>query len=552
MNKASLFGTLAVLGAALLGTAGHGADHVASVGVPAARLITEDQYVNTLKVVFGPGLKLAPRFAPIPRVQGLVAVGSSHATMTAGALDQFDNAARLVADQVTGRENRDFLITCRPKSNTAADDACAQETLTRIGRVLFRRPLTTAETKAYVKAANQNAESIHDFYRGLAVSMSAMFIAPDFLYVPQPTQTVRGKTTLTAYGKAARLSLLLWNSYPDDALLNAAESGALNTPKGLQAQVERMVASPRLQAGVRNFFDDMLVFENFETLSKDATTFPTFTYKVSVDAREQTLRTVAAIVRDDADFRDIFTTRKTFLTNDLGSIYGVRIDKPDEWVPYEFPANDPHAGILTHVSFTALYAQPGRTSPTRRGKAIREIFLCQKVPDPPANVDFSKLTNPDPSLKTSRDRLEAHRSNPVCAGCHKITDPMGLGMENFDGAGFYRAEEQKAPIDARGDLEGVQFSDAVGLSKALHDSPKATSCLTQRMLGYALGRPLDSNDEALVKSLNEDFINSGYRVRHLMQTIAINDAFYNVEDRSAKVPTKEASNASSSVQKQGS
>ena len=555
MNRASLLGTVTLLGACLLGTAaGYGSDRGDSAVAPASRIITEAQYVNTLGVIFGPGLRLSPNFAPIPRVDGLVAVGTSKAEMTPGALDQFDKVARAVADSVTGPQNRDFLVSCKPKSDTAADDRCAKEFVTTVGRLLFRRPLTSGETQAYLAIARQASEGVHDFYRGLGVTLSSLLIAPEFLYVTQPTQMSGGQLRLTSLGKASRLSMLLWNSYPDSELLSAAESGVLDTPKGLQKQVDRMIASPRLEAGVRGFFEDMLVFENFETLSKDATTFPSFTNKVSMDAHEQTLRTlVAHVVQDDADYRDIFTTRKTFLTNDLGSIYGVKIDDPEGWIAYNFPPSDPRAGILTQVSFLALYAQPGRTSPTRRGKAIREIFLCQKVPNPPANVDFSKLQNPDPALKTSRDRLEAHRSNPVCAGCHKITDPLGLALENFDGAGAYRAEENHAAIDASGQLDGAAFADAAGLARKLHDSPQVSACLTQRLLSYALGRPLNAQDNAWTKSAVDDFAQHGYRAKHLMQTIATSDAFYAVDERATKPETtKAAADVPVSVPKQGS
>ncbi len=556
MNRAALFGAISLLSATLLGNAaGYGADKAGIVaGTPPARIITEEQYINTLGVIFGPGLRFSPNFAPVPRVEGLVAIGTSKAEMTPGALDQFDKVARLVADVVTSPQNRDFLISCKPKSEASADDRCAKEFLTRVGGLLYRRPLTAAETKTYVAIAHNAAENVNDFYRGLSVTLSSLLIAPEFLYISQPTETVKGQLRLTALGKASRLSLMLWNSFPDDALLKAAADGSLNTPKGLQAQVDRMIASPRLEAGVRGFFDDMLVFEAFDTLAKDATTFPSFTNKVGLDAREQTLRTlVAHVVQDDLDYRDIFTTRKTFLTNDLGSIYGVRIDDPEGWIPYEFPANDPRAGILTQASFLAVYAQPGRTSPTRRGKAIREVFLCQKVPNPPANVDFSKLQNPDPSLKTSRDRLEAHRSNPVCAGCHKITDPIGLALEHFDGAGAYRAEENKAPIDASGQFDGAAFADAAGLARTLHDSPRVSTCLTQRMLSYSLGRPLDAGDDAWTKSATDDFAQHGYRVKHLMQTIATSEAFYAVGDHTAKPEiTKAAADAPVSAPKQGS
>src|SRR6185503_18624306 len=143
----------------------------------------------------------------------------------------------------------------------------------------------------------------------------------------------------------------------------------------------------------------------------------------------------------------------------------------------------------THVSFLASHAHPGRSSATRRGKALRELLLCQPVPLPPPNVDFSVLNDPTSPFKTARDRVNFHLQNPVCAGCHKITDPMGLALENFDGAGAYRAEEKGQEIDASGAFDGKPFTGAVGLGKALHDNPALTSCLVKRAYSYGSGSP---------------------------------------------------------------
>src|SRR5262249_4661582 len=159
------------------------------------------------------------------------------------------------------------------------------------------------------------------------------------------------------------------------------------------------------------------------------------------------------------------------------SIYRVPISiaGPLDWSAYELPENDPRAGILTQVGFLAVNAHPGRSSATRRGRALRENIMCQKVPDPPPNVDFSAIETPDPKIRTARERLAIHCTNPVCAGCHKITDPIGLSLETFDGAGEYRASEKGAPIDASGSLNGKNFEDAKGLGAAVHDDPAVTS-----------------------------------------------------------------------------
>src|SRR5262249_6593 len=150
------------------------------------------------------------------------------------------------------------------------------------------------------------------------------------------------------------------------------------------------------------------------------------------------------------------------------------------WVPYEFPPGDPHVGILTHASFLSLHSHPGRTSPTLRGRAIREILMCQKVPDPPGNVDFTLVNQTDNQVhKTARARLAAHATEAMCAGCHKITDPVGLGLENFDSGSDYRSAENGAAIDASGTLDGMRFTNAGELGKALHDSKQVPACLVR-------------------------------------------------------------------------
>src|SRR6185369_12443556 len=167
--------------------------------------------------------------------------------------------------------------------------------------------------------------------------------------------------------------------------------------------------------------------------------------------------------------RDLFTTKHTFLTRALGAIYKVPVSPSHDWLPYDFPEDSPRAGILSHLSFVATFSHPGRSSPTLRGKALRELVLCQPVPDPPNNVDFSKVQNT--ATGTVRERLTGHRANPACASCHRFMDPIGLSLENFDGAGAYRTHENGAVIDASGELDGTKFGDPVSLAQAVRNHP---------------------------------------------------------------------------------
>jgi hypothetical protein len=241
------------------------------------------------------------------------------------------------------------------------------------------------------------------------------------------------------------------------------------------------------------------------------------------------------VVTQRGDYRDLFTSRKTFLTPLLSSVYGVpmrttaALGEQDIWQAYEYPEGDPRAGLLTQVSFVSLHSHPGRTSPTLRGRALREILLCEKIPDPPANVNFTVVQDTsNPLYKTTRERLSAHRSEPMCAGCHKLTDPMGLALENFDSAGGFRATENGKLIDTSGTFSGGSFSDAAGLGKAIHDYPGTTSCLVDKLYAYGVGRTADKGEAQWIAFLKSSFAAVGYRIPDLLRLIATSEAFYRI------------------------
>jgi hypothetical protein len=396
-----------------------------------------------------------------------------------------------------------------------------------------------------VDQAGNAANRLKDFYAGLAIALEGMLVSPDALFVIDTAEKDPDRPRqrrLDAYSLAARLSFFLWNAAPDDALLHAAQTGELYTRKGREQAVNAMLASPRLEDGMRAFFDDMFGFNDFDSLSKDPLKYPTVTGATLADAREQTLRTVIDhLITRDQDYRDLFTTRKTFMSMNLAAIYGV--PTVSGWAPYEFPADSPRAGLLTQVSFLSAHAHPARSSVTRRGKALRELFLCQIVPSPPPNVDFSKLDDPDPSLRTARARLKVHATNASCAGCHKIMDPIGYPLEHFDGAGQYRATEDGAELDTRGSLDGKQFNDVAGLSQALHDHPALPTCLVNRVYTYGIGGPLSvAADKPILEHFKKRFIAAGYKLPDLLRDVALSNAFTAVREVKHPTPTMTASN----------
>lgn len=517
-----------------------------SFAIEQIKLLTPEQYQNIIRDVFGDTIDIKSRIVIAKRrEEGLLAVGLSSSTLSALGFEGAEDIALDVASQVIDKRHRDELIGCGPVAASEFDRDCARRFLSRTGRLLYRRALDEEETNRQLIIAKTGANKTQDFYQGIAKSLVNMLISPNFLFrveyaEPEPAGLLdwfsndARQLRLTGLARASRISFLLWNSAPDEQLLNAAQTGELYTAKGLQREVDRMLKSPRVQDGVRAFFSDMLELERFDTLNKDLNIYPKFTDRAAKDAREQTLRTlVDHLVIRDRDYRDLFNTRKTFLTPSLAALIGVPLVQhranasPDRWTPYEFAEGDPRAGLIAQPSFVALHSHPGRTSPTNRGKALRENILCQEVPEPPPAVDFTLLqADANPQFKTMRERLSAHATQPACAGCHKITDPIGLALENFDAVGGYRTTENGAVIDTRGALDGVSYADAAGLGQALRDNPNVVSCVVKRVYTYGVGRHIYADERKWLKQLRQDFIGDGYRFKPLLRRIATSDKFH--------------------------
>ena len=529
MRRAAELLPIALLMLAVSGCGGEREPPVALESEPRARLLTGAQYANAIAQIFGDDVSASvrPPMPPMQRVDGLLASGAASVGLTSDQVSQIQQAATRIAGLVVDEDHRDFLIPCRPARDTAADAACAAQFLAESGRRLLRRPLDAARI-----AAGETG----DFYQGLALALESLLISPEFLFIVDRTEADParpGERRLDAFSLASRLSFFLWNGPPDDALLDAAGSGELATAAGRARALDRLLASPRIERGMRAFFDDMLAFDEFDSLAKDPQVYPNVTAATLVDAREQTLRTVIDhLLTREADYRDLFTTRRTFMSMPLAAVY--RTPARSGWSAHEFPPDSPRRGIMTHVSFLAANSHAVRSSPTQRGKAMRELLLCQHVPDPPPNVDFSKLEDAE-NARTARERLAVHNSNPSCAGCHLITDPMGLALENFDGAGAFRSTENGAPLDVSGELDGVFFEDVAGLAEAMRNHPKLAYCLVNRLYAYATGGPVQLRyDRDILRQFESRFVADGYRLPALLRQIGLSPALSRIRAAAAE------------------
>lgn len=502
-----------------------------AVGGPALmRRLTESQYRATVADIFGPEVPVAARFERALRADGLIAVGTSEAGISPFSIEQYDAAARGAAEFIFDQEHRSQYLACSPESESEFDAECAREFITRYGPLLFRRPLSEAQITRYLAAAESGAAQLGGFYDGLKYALVGMMTAPQFLLRiehTEPDPANPGLQRLDAWSSATRLSYFLTNSTPDRELLRAAGSGELSTSEGLARQVDRLIGSDRFETAVRAFFRDMLEFELFDDLAKDGAIYPAYNSEVAADAQEQTLRDIVDhLLEQQGDYRELFTLEETWMTRNLGVVYRQPVTSRNGWERVRLSHSGGRLGIQSHISFLALHSHPGRSSPTLRGEAIRNLFLCQEVPEPPADIDFSVIQNPSPDhMPTARDRLTAHNTEPACSGCHKVMDPVGLALENYDGLGAYRSHELGALIDASGFLDGISYTDSAGLARALYQHPETPRCVVEKMYRFAVGRDTVWDERAYMDYLVATFAGHGYRVPELMRAIALSENF---------------------------
>jgi hypothetical protein len=509
-------------------------DDAAALGGPTSfRRLNESQYKRAIAQIFGEDIKIPGRFEPPVREEGLLAIGESHVIATPSGFEQTAIRAGEIAAQVMSDNRRSRYLDCGGSVPSQFDPNCARTFFAKYGRMLYRRPLTERETATVLGLSSQATTMTGSFAKGIESGLAALLSSPAFTYrieTAEPDPERLGQRRLDAYSYATRISFLLWDAPPDEELLDAAASGALYSPAELERQVSRLMDSPQLEQGIRAFFSDMLAYDQFEGLSKDPLLFPIFNPQLRDDAKEQSLRTIVDhLLARQSDYRDLFTTRNTFLSRSLGALYGVRVDHRGfgGWMPYTFPADTPHAGLLTLPAFLMLDpSHEGRSSPTIRGKVVRENFLCETVPPPPANVNFQIVQDVDnPEFRTARERLSAHNESPACAGCHKITDPIGLALENYTPVGSYRTHENGAVIDPSGEFEGNSYRNAMDLTQFLRGSESTPNCVVQRTLEYGVGRKLSPSEEAWLEALNRNFAADGYRYPALLRQVATSPAF---------------------------
>lgn len=491
---------------------------------PSMRRLLARQYVHSIEDLLGTqaaDAALAPVDTPL---NGFDAIGASQLNIGDAAVVDYEKSARAAASAAvsSGAKIGDYL-TCEPSGPT--DDACLETFIRNFGRLAFRRSLTTEEVTGLVTVGAAAADAYGTFDAALEYAIATMLQSPSFVYqIEVGGPPVDGVSILTGLEMASRLSFFLLDTTPSAELLDRAEAGDLDDPEGVRLVAEELVSRPEARRSLAAMYDEILNLRGLSTIAKSPDLFPEFSPELVASMRQETLKLLENIVWDrDADFTEFFTSDRTFVDAHLAELYGLPAPADGEWEEVTLPAEQPRAGFFGQASFLASQAHIELTSPTLRGKFVRERLLCTSI-NPPPNDVVTEFPD-DAGLKTMRERLQVHQENPSCAACHALTDNIGLSFENFDAIGRFRLTENDVTIDPSGTLEGASFADGEELADLVASDPAFIDCAVRNIYRASLGRIEGDGEERVVDELVSRFESSDRRVQALLVEIAVSDAF---------------------------
>ena len=410
--------------------------------------------------------------------------------------------------------SRRNILVCEPAS-VVDEERCAMQILSRLARLAYRRPVTDADREVLWDFFQQGrAEG--NFDAGIQAGLERILSAPDFLFrierdpIDVPSNTAYRVRDLEL---ASRLSFLLWSSMPDEELLDLASRGQLETPAVLVRQIRRMLADPRSKALVHNFFGQWLSLRQVATVYPDPVAYPSWDDSLREAFQRETELFIDYQLRDDRRVTELLSANYSFLNERLAEHYGIPQVYGSRFRRVTFRSTQRRGGLLGHGSILVVTSYPTRTSPVLRGKFLLENILGTPPPPPPPNVPPLPSRDESGEPASVRELLEVHRRNPVCASCHAQMDPLGFGLENFDGIGTWRtASEAGTPLDTSGQFSnGDEFEGLAGLRAVLLSRPEQfVRTVTEKLLSYALGREVEYYDMPAVRAITRDAASDGY------------------------------------------
>jgi mono/diheme cytochrome c family protein len=423
--------------------------------------------------------------------------------------------------------SREKILSCMP-SGPQDEEACARRILSKLARAAYRRPVVDTDLEELMNFYRDASEQ-QGFESGVQMAIRRILISPEFLFRIErdPAGIEPGENyAISDLELASRLSFFIWSSIPDEELLNLAENGRLREPEVLKQQVVRMLTDNRSSALVENFAGQWLYLRNIKTINPSKDIFSEFDENLRQAFRTETELFFQSMIREDRPIPELLGADYTFLNQRLAEHYGISGIYGNRFRRVVLEDENRH-GLLGQGSILTVTSIANRTSPVIRGKWVLENLLGTPPPDAPANVPALKEKGEGGTALTMRQQMEQHRANPPCSGCHKLMDPIGFALENFDGVGQWRDTEAGAPINPAGTLpDGTNIGGAADLREALLSRPEQlVHTVTEKMLIYALGRGLEYYDAATVRQIIRNTRNNDYRWSSLILGIVNSTPF---------------------------
>jgi hypothetical protein len=446
------------------------------------------------------------------------------------AIQQISITGPYAANGAADTPSRRRLFVCTPESaDTQAERACAEQILTTLLRRAYRRPVAAADLEGPM-AFFAEGRSQATFDTGIERALTSVLVSPAFLFRVErdPENAISGAAyRISDLELASRLSFFLWSSIPDDELLDTAIRGDLSRRGEVERQTRRMLADPRSANLASNFAGQWLLLRNLEAVSPDPRVYPDFDDNLRQAFRHETELFFDSVLREDRSVLDLLDADYTFLNERLAKHYGIPGVYGSRWRRVTLGDDSKRGGLLRHGSILAVTSYATRTSPVIRGKWVLDNLYGAPPPAPPANVPVLEENSVRAELPM-RERLQEHRTNPVCANCHDTIDPVGFALENFDAVGRWRDQEgDNGPMDASGALPGIgEFEGVDGLEAALLSRPELfAGRVTEQLLTFALGRGVDYYDAPAVRKILRDTASDDYRFSSLIVGIVTSVPF---------------------------
>ena len=439
----------------------------------------------------------------------------------------YESSGARPVDETPSRER---IFTCHPDRDSAQAEevACATEILSTLARRAFRRPVTDEDVDRLLVFYERGRDG-GSFDTGIEMALRRLLVSPEFLFRVErdPDGVAPGENyRVSDLELASRLSFFLWNSIPDDALLDLAEQGDLSEPATFDAQVERMLADPKSDALTSSFAGQWLMLRNAAAVQPDEDLFPDFGEGLRQGFRRETEMLFDSVLRENRSTLDLLAADYTFVNERLARHYGIPGIRGSHFRRVQLD-REARGGLLGHGSILTVTSYGNRTSPVNRGKWVLENILGTPPPPPPPDVPELE-TGEGGEVLSMREAMEAHRANPVCASCHQLMDPVGLSLENFDAIGRWRdRSETRLAIDATGELpDGTEYEGPAGLKAALLRHPdRFVTTVTEKLLTYALGRGVEYYDAPTVRAIVREAAADDYRLSTLIKGVVRSTPF---------------------------